>query len=366
VNNFAFIIHPIDIQDVIRFEPRAASKRLPLIEKMLEWMPPVKASHITGLKSLTGTEAEGWFIICPLFPKQFIEFPRDTVYKKIIDTGKIAEELGAKILGLGGYTSVVGDGGITVAGGLNFPITSGNSLTIATAIEGALEAARLMHIDVKNCTASVVGATGSIGRACAYILSDKVGELIVVAKSAVRIEQLADSIREEKNVDILCSTDVAQATGRSDIVISATTSLQSIIQPEYPKAGSVICDVALPHDVCREVSKLRPDVLVIEGGLVQVPGNVDFDYDFGYPPGVALACMAETMVLALEGRYESYTLGRKISSEKVEEIWSLARKHGFKLAGFRSFERPIEKEEIEITYNNACKKKKAKVPLIVY
>jgi len=55
------------------------------------------------------------------------------------------------------------------------------------------------------------------------------------------------------------------------------------------------------------------------------------------------------------------------SAEKVEEIWGLARKHGFKLAGFRSFERPIEKEEIEITYNNACKmKKKAKVPLIIY
>ena len=355
MNTFAFVIHPIELEDVIRFEPKAANKRLPLIEKMLEWMPPFEASHITGLASPAGARAEGWFLTCPLFPKQFVEFPREKVYKKIINTGLLAEELGAKIIGLGGYSSVVGDGGVTIAENLNIPVTSGNSLTIAIAVEGALEAARLMRIDAKNCTASVIGATGAIGRACAHMLSDKVGELIIVAKSTKRIEKLAEIIKEKKNIDVTCSTEVQESVGKSQIVISATTSLHGIIYPEDPRTGSVICDVALPHDVCREVSRLRPDVLVIEGGLVQVPGNVDFDYNFGYPPGIALACMAETMVLALEGKYESYSLGRKLSIEKVEEISRLAKKHGFKLAGFRSFEQPVGKEEIEVIYHNACK-----------
>jgi predicted amino acid dehydrogenase len=65
---------------------------------------------------------------------------------------------------------------------------------------------------------------------------------------------------------------------------------------------------------------------------MDIPGDVDFRFDFGLPPGKAYACMAETMVLAIEGRYENYSLGRQIEPEKVQEIAQLARKHGFRLS----------------------------------
>jgi uncharacterized NAD-dependent epimerase/dehydratase family protein len=61
---------------------------------------------------------------------------------------------------------------------------------------------------------------------------------------------------------------------------------------------------------------------------------------------MAYACMAETMILALEGRYESFSLGREMTVEQIDEISSLAKKHGFKLAGFRSFERALSMEDI--------------------
>ena len=54
--------------------------------------------------------------------------------------------------------------------------------------------------------------------------------------------------------------------------------------------------------------------------------------DIGLPPGVAYACLAETVVLALEGRYETFTVGRNIEWEKVKEIYRLGLKHGMKLA----------------------------------
>ena len=38
------------------------------------------------------------------------------------------------------------------------------------------------------------------------------------------------------------------------------------------------------------------------------------------------------MVLALEGRYESFTVGRNIEWEKVKEIYRLGLKHGMRLA----------------------------------
>ena len=129
-------------------------------------------------------------------------------------------------------------------------------------------------------------------------------------------------------------------------MITVTSSADTIIEPEYLKPGAVVCDVARPRDVSKKVAEERDDVLVIEGGLVEVPGDVNFNFNFGYPPKLALACMSETMILALEGRFENYTLGRNLTLEQVEEIGRLAKKHGFKLAGLRSFERPVSQETI--------------------
>jgi len=52
-------------------------------------------------------------------------------------------------------------------------------------------------------------------------------------------------------------------------------------------------------------------------------------------------------MLALEGRYENFTLGKDVSVEQAEETRRLADRHGFKLAGYRSFEREVNQETIE-------------------
>ncbi|NTV64714.1 MAG: hypothetical protein HGA65_14445, partial [Oscillochloris sp.] len=46
------------------------------------------------------------------------------------------------------------------------------------------------------------------------------------------------------------------------------------------------------------------------------------------------------------GRFEDYTLGRNISLARVKEIYHLFKKHGFKLAGLRSFETYITDEDL--------------------
>jgi hypothetical protein len=56
--------------------------------------------------------------------------------------------------------------------------------------------------------------------------------------------------------------------------------------------------------------------------------------------------MAETMALALDGRFESFTLGKNIQLSQVHTIDRIATRHGFKLGGFRSFERAITDNEI--------------------
>lgn len=357
MNKFAFLIHPLDLKDVTRLEPKAANKRPQLIKKVLEWMPVHNRAQITGIKSITGAEVEGWFIAVPLLPEQFYSLERNHILEKIREGVKMAEDLGAQIVGLGGFTSVVGDAGITTAKSANIAITSGNSYTIATSLEGALHAADIMGINVEEAEIAVIGASGSIGKACAQFLVEKCKHMVLIARSEIRLQKLAEIIKQNYDRDVAIHTDISQGIKNADIIISATSSTGNIIMAEDLKPGAVVCDISLPHDVCREVQKLRPDVLVIEGGVVRVPGDVNFNYDFGYPHNVSLACMAETIILALEGRFENYSLGRGIKLEKVEEINRLAKKHGFQLAGFRSFEQFLSEDTILEIKENARKRK---------
>ncbi|MFN8426871.1 MAG: hypothetical protein U0X93_18905, partial [Anaerolineales bacterium] len=108
-----------------------------------------------------------------------------------------------------------------------------------------------------------------------------------------------------------------------------------------------------PRDVSAMVARARDDILVIDGGMVDVPGSVDFHFNFGFPPGKAYACMAETIALALEGRFEDYTLGKHLTRARVEEISAICKKHGFRMSGFRSFEKEVTDEQIEIVRRNA-------------
>lgn len=354
MEKFAFIIHPLEARaDVARKYPFARYLPERVVEWGLKYKGPMKVSHITGVRSITGAEAEGWFIGCPLSARQMMTLPTDYVLEKITAAARTAQDVGAGIVGLGAFTSVVGDGGITIAKNVDIPVTTGNSYTIATGIEGALTAAPMMDIDPSQAKAAVVGAAGSIGRTCARILARQVPEINLVDLNVERLSEVAAQIAAESSAAVSTFSDVRTGIENADIVATATSAVTAVIHASDIKPGAVVCDVARPRDVSAKVARERNDVLVIDGGVVAVPGNVEFNFDFGFPPKTAYACMSETMVLALEGRYESFTLGKEISVEQVEEISALAVKHGFRLAGFRSFEKAVADEHIQRIRANA-------------
>jgi predicted amino acid dehydrogenase len=318
-----------------------------LLERLVRKRGPMLVSHITGVRSKAGPEAEGWFVGCLLSPRQFLDLPADLVVNKIAAAANLAADQGAGIVGLGALTSVAADAGVSVAARAKVPVTTGNSYTVWTAVEGARRAAELMGIEVARARAAVVGATGAIGRVCCQILSGWVSELTLVGRERARLEAVAASL--DGGAEIRCATEVARALREADVVITVTSALDTVVPAESLKPGAVVCDVARPRDVAREVAERRKDVLVIEGGVVEVPGKVDFGFEFGFPSNMTFACMAETMILALEGRYECYSLGRELSLEKVLEMGRLAEKHGFRLASFRSFDREVTPEQIART-----------------
>jgi hypothetical protein len=112
------------------------------------------------------------------------------------------------------------------------------------------------------------------------------------------------------------------------------------------KPGCVITDVARPLDLPASDVAKRPDVLVIESGEIDLPTKVKGLKSIGLPPNVIYACLAETIVLALEGRFEVFTVGRDTEWEKVKEIYKLGIKHGMKLAAISGVNGVFSDEDI--------------------
>jgi predicted amino acid dehydrogenase len=255
-------------------------------------------------------------------------------------------------MGLGAFTSVVGDAGVTIARALQLPVTTGDSYTVSVAVQAIREAAALMGISMPAATLAVVGAAGAIGRVCAALLAGEVSRLLLLGRDMQKLEALRQELQPGARAELVTSTNQALLS-QAELVLSATSGLGGVIDPATLRPGSVVCDVARPRDVSAMVAAVRDDILVIDGGMVDVPGPVDFHFNFGFPPGKVYACMAETMALALEGRFEDYTLGKHITLERVQEITAIAEKHGFRLSGFRSFERELGPEQIETVRRNA-------------
>jgi len=347
-DTFAFIIHPIDPKrDVSRKWPwlgRILTE--PQVNFLSAYFPPVYMSEITGITSAsTGRGCTGWFIACPFTPARMMQLPVPRVYDKITACGRKAEQLGARIVGLGAFTSVVGDAGQTIADRLAVPVTTGDSYTVWIAVEALREAARVMHIPLREATVAVVGASGAIGRVCAEILAGDVAELRLIGRREDAIQEVRERC-EGRGAQVSAGTDIA-AIYDADLILTVTSAIDALIFPKHLKPGAVVCDVARPRDVSRQVAQVRDDVLVIEGGMVEVPGPVDFGMNFGFPPRMVFACMAETIALALEGRYEDFSIGRDLSLAHVLEIAEICARHGFKLGGFRSFEHEVTQATID-------------------
>ena len=360
VNRFAFVIHPLSQQYLTKTPPLdwianvSPPTVMNLVEKAVAYTPPFIYSKVSGIKSPTGDEAEGWLITVGGTPKEIMAHGPEFTYSRLLAAAKLAKKLGAQIMGLGAFTKVVGDAGITVAKRAPLPITTGNSYSASGALWAAHDAAKKVgRVSIGKSgkmagKAMVVGATGAIGSVCARLLAKAVDEIHMVAPEAAKLLALKESIELETPgaiVHVSATTD--RDLSGMDMVVTATSGAgKRILDIMQVKPGCVITDVARPLDIPAEDVAKRPDVLVIESGEVQLPGDVRMK-DIGLPRGIAYACLAETIVLALEARFENFTLGRNIEWEKVREIYKLGLKHGMELAAISGVNGVFTEEDFE-------------------
>ena len=344
IRRFAFVVHPLS-QDYIRKGmpiPKSTPKFImDRIETVAAHMPPMVYCKMDNIISPSGAEAEGWLISVGGTPKEMLSRSPEFTYRRLLQAANIAQGLGAQIMGLGAFTKVVGDAGVTVARRAPLPITTGNSYSASGALWAAADAMRRMGLvklekDGKRIQAKtmVIGASGSIGSVSARLLAMAFEQVVIAGRDLKKLEELKRSIlKDTPDADVVCSIDYDSLLHDMDMIVTSTSGAgKKILDIMKVKPGCVITDVARPLDLPPEEVAKRPDVLVIESGEIELPTKVRGMKSIGLPPNVVFACMAETIVLALEGRFEVFTVGRDTEWDKVKEIYKLGIKHGMKLS----------------------------------
>jgi len=342
----AFLIHPLTLEDFWqspRFRWARPLVRLGLlkqawVERLAERFRPMKVGEVRGVRTADGREVLCHLISAPLLPHQIKEKPELAV-KRAIQGARLAQELGATVVGLGAFWSVVGEKGKAVQEAVpGIEVTNGGAYTAGT-VKAAIPAL-LAHFaqggkDLRKTTAAVVGANGVVAFGIARQIAPLVGRLILVGRDLERLKRAAESLRKNlerkgEAPEILATTEIA-AIREADLVFTATSDPNPVIYPEHVKPGAWIYDEGVPPDVHPSVKEV-PGVRVIPGGVVRLPveARATLDLHFGAPDQVP-ACLAETMILAAEEAFDRKSLGGEIRAENIQFFVERAEALGFRV-----------------------------------
>lgn len=294
-------------------------------------IPPLVSGRMTYTDRPDVTA--GYMITVPLTAKQLLNLPRRQVQQKVAAAVDKAHALGAKVVGLGGLNAPVTNGGKIFESRQDIGVTNGNAFTAAMTLLGV---EHLLNRLPRNPRIAIVGASGSVGTCLTHLLVRRGFEdLLLIARNEKRLIKLSMSVDDPTAVST--STNMLDVRD-ADLVILLTSSADTILRSEHLKQGAVVLDDTQPRNTDARLLNERPDVTIIDGGLVEVPGmrlkgSVGLDRDLVY------ACLAETMLLALDGHVGHYSLGEPTVAQ-AERMLSAAQRYaqlGFHLAPFRSF-----------------------------
>jgi fatty aldehyde-generating acyl-ACP reductase len=269
-------------------------------------IPPVPIGRI----SLTEKPDQllGQILLVPLSGRQMLTLPRPFVVKKVQQAVDKAIELGAGLVGLGALTAPVTTGGERLAHRQDVGVTNGNALTAAMAYEALVTLLDLCP--ASDPVVAVVGASGSVGTCLCRLIARRQPDLhlLMVARDPVRLSAAANLVQQERpGVRLQLATDMSRLR-KADLIILLTASAESLLHSEHLKERAIVLDDTQPRNTDPSLLSERPDILLVDGGLVQVEG-IQLDINLGFPRGCFPACLAETVLLGLEGHKGHFSIG---------------------------------------------------------
>lgn len=305
--------------------------------RLARFLPP-QITRTTLVTSSTGARTGMVFVGLPQTAEQYagswrrreVGWLREALHQAL-DLGR---EAGCTTAGFGGFTSIVLDN-LRTLDAPDLALTTGNALTAAAGVDALLDAADRHGITPSGATLGIVGALGNIASVHAQVMVHEVGRMVLIGtpRSETRLARFRETRIPEalrSRVEISTSLDALQ---RCDLVLTASNAAATLLEPGHLATDRevVICDLSVPADCGPDIEAL-PHCEVIRGGLVSFEGNGHLDVPgIPLPRGQVYACMAETVLLGLEGIRDDFSRGT-IEVAQVERIRAIARKHGARFA----------------------------------
>lgn len=338
-----FIYYPI-LNLVLRVVPQE------VLKKWIPLLPPHRILNVYNITSENGKTTQGVGIMCPLLPEQFLRFSEQDVLARILKSCRKAQSLGADIIGLAAFTSVVGNEGQYISENSNINVTSGNTYTAFLAIDSILKATKMLNINASKINLVVLGATGDIGSICAKVLAESFSHITIVARNSEKLSHLVASLPKTNTIEIEKNPEKAVASG--DVILCVTSSVFPLFDVGVLKAGSIFCDVSIPSAIPKIKKNFRKDVLIYDGGKAMLP-NVEIvkgdKWKRLFPNNVIFGCLAETILLALEERMENFSVGRgNITIDKINQVKDMSLRHGFSTAPFSFGDYAYTQEDFDV------------------
>jgi predicted amino acid dehydrogenase len=347
---FGFVVHPLSSLQLSLIAVRTLQPRLFL---------RLGGSHgrvarFPRVRSPSGAATSGEVRSIPLGPESMLR-DQERAVREIVEAARRLAADGAGIVGLGSLCAVVGSRGEDIAKGSPVPVTTGVSFTAFAAAQTLRRVAEALgeRIDAST-TVAIAGFPGTLATGIAELLSGST-RLVLVGEGRKPMERIAERLRVESGggASIEVADDAGESVKSADFVLGAS-STGGGLAPYALLDGAVVIDVAEPRDLPRSVAR-RARILVVDGENVSVPpgfleGSGFFTRFYNWVirqrHATVYACFAEPIVLALEGRAESFSLGRAVTRDKAEEIGRLGEKHGFRVDKLLHAGRPITPEKL--------------------
>ena len=364
---FAFIVHLLDPDSLRRFdpslEPFCNAELQALKSRITEFINPYPFGEL-AVETADGCRAEGELIALPHFPSELLALSENEAVELVQSAVDSAVERGAEVVGLAGFSSIVTFGGLALQARNGVTVTSGNSYTSWVVVQ-AIEAACVKHgVSLADCTIAVVGAAGVIGHALSLLCAERAAELILVGNPEAidggigRLGVVAEDCkrhvaslaacgrkfapgtfaqrwarRSTKSTDaetgIAITSDIDAHLPEAHVVLTATNAVLPFISARHLRKDAMVCDVSRPFNIAPDLGKERPDVRLVDGGLVRAPeASVLGLLEEPDRRNVLLACAAETIILALSGFRSEHLCGR-LDPRTIENLGGIAAGLGF-------------------------------------